>query len=69
MKFNVGKCSVMHIGYNNINGNYASSTQQLPALTESFSPKTASGSSKQRKAAKLPLKYSDSLPASFKYKN
>ena len=33
MKFNVGKYAVMHIGYNNINGNYTMSNQQLP-LTE-----------------------------------
>ena len=30
MKFNVGKCAVMHNGHNNLNGNYTTSNQQLP---------------------------------------
>ena len=29
MKFNVDKCAVMHIGHNNINGNYTMTNQQL----------------------------------------
>ena len=30
MNFNVDKCSVMHIGYNSMQGNYNMSNQQLP---------------------------------------
>ena len=30
MNFNAGKCSVMHIGQNNMQGNYNMSNQQLP---------------------------------------
>ena len=29
MNFNVDKCSVMHIGHNNMEGNYDMSNQQL----------------------------------------
>ena len=30
MNFNVGKCSVMHIGHNNMQGNYNMSNQRWP---------------------------------------
>ena len=30
MNFNVDKCSLMHIGHNNMQGNYDMSNQQLP---------------------------------------
>ena len=30
MNFNVDKCSVMHIGHNNMQGNYNMSNQHLP---------------------------------------
>ena len=30
MNFNVDKCSVMHIGHNNMQSNYNMSNQQLP---------------------------------------
>ena len=34
MKFNVGKCSVMHIVHNNINDTYLISNQQLPVTDQ-----------------------------------
>ena len=34
MKFYVGKCAVMHIGQNNINGNNTVTNQQLPVTEQ-----------------------------------
>ena len=34
MNFNVDKCSVMHIGHNNMQGNYNMSNQQLPTTDQ-----------------------------------
>ena len=34
MNFNVDKCSVMHIGHNNMQGNYNMSNQQLPTTNQ-----------------------------------
>ena len=34
MNFNVDKCSVMHIGHNNMHGNYNMSNQQLPTTDQ-----------------------------------
>ena len=34
MSFNVDKCSVMHIGHNNIQSNYKMSNQQLPTTDQ-----------------------------------
>ena len=34
MSFNVDKCSVMHIGHNNIQSNFKMSNQQLPTLDQ-----------------------------------
>ena len=34
MSFNVDKCSVMHIGYNNMQSNYNMSNQQLPTTDQ-----------------------------------
>ena len=34
MKFNVDKCAVMHIGHNNIIGNYTITNQQLPVTKQ-----------------------------------
>ena len=69
MKFNVGKCAVMHIGHDNINDNYTMSNQQLPASEQQrdlgiiITKDLIITSSKQRKAEKQPIEYSDSLPA------
>ena len=35
MVFNVDKCSVMHIGHNNMQSNYNMSNQQLPTTYQS----------------------------------
>ena len=69
MKFNVDKCAVMHIGHKNINDNYTKSNQQLPVTEQQrdlgiiITKDQLSGSSKRRKVVKLPIEYSDSLPA------
>ena len=34
MNFNVDKCSVMHIGHNNMQGNFKVSNQQLPTADQ-----------------------------------
>ena len=34
MSFNVEKCSVMHIGHNNMQSNYNISNQQLPTIDQ-----------------------------------
>ena len=34
MSFNVDKCSVMHIGHNNMKSNYNMSSQQLPTTDQ-----------------------------------
>ena len=34
MSFNVDKCSVMHIGHNNMHSNYNMSNQQLPTTDQ-----------------------------------
>ena len=34
MSFNVDKCSVMHIGHNNMKSNYSMSNQQLPTTDQ-----------------------------------
>ena len=34
MSFNVDKCSVMHIGHNNMKSNYNMSNQQLPTTDQ-----------------------------------
>ena len=34
MRFNVDKCSVMHIGHNNMQSNYNMSNQQLPTTDQ-----------------------------------
>ena len=34
MSFNVDKCSVMHIGHNNMQNNYTMSNQQLPTTDQ-----------------------------------
>ena len=34
MNFNVDKCSVLHIGHNNVEGNYNMSNQQLPTTDQ-----------------------------------
>ena len=34
MSFNVDKCSVMHIGHNNMQSNYSMSNQQLPTTDQ-----------------------------------
>ena len=67
MSFNADKCSVMHIGHNNVQGNNNMSNQQFSTtvnsgIWESSSPKTTSGKNKPRKAAKQPIEYWGSLP-------
>ena len=68
MNFNVGKCPVMHVRHNNVQGNYSMSNhllrQQINSeIKESSSPKTSSGKNKQGKAAKRPTEYWGSFPA------
>ena len=38
MSFNVDKCSVMHIGHNNMQSNYNMSNQQLPTTDQQQDP-------------------------------
>ena len=38
MNFNVGKCSVMHIGHKHIQGNYNTSNQQLSTTDQQLNP-------------------------------
>ena len=54
MNFNVDKCSVMHIGHNNMQGNNNMSNQKLrqqinSGIQESSSPKTSSGKRNREK--------------------
>ena len=56
MSFNVDKCSVMHIGHNNMESNNNMSNQQLPTTDQQrdqglIITKTSSGKNKQRKGA------------------
>ena len=34
MSFNIDKCSVMHMGHNNMKSNYNMSSQQLPTTDQ-----------------------------------
>ena len=57
----------MHIGHNNMQSNYNISNQQLPTTDQQWDlgiiiTKDLSGKNKQRKAAKQPTEYWDSLP-------
>ena len=75
MSSNVDKCSVMHIGHNNVQSNYDMSNQQLPTTDQqrdlgiiftkdlkSLVKTFTRDLNKQRKAAKRPAEYWDSLP-------
>ena len=67
MNFIADKCSLMHIGHNNMQGNYNMSSKQLTITDQqrvwkSSSPKTSSGKNKQ-KSCKRPTEYWGSLPA------
>ena len=62
MSFNVDKCSVMHIGHNNMKSNYNMSNQQLPTTDQQLDlgiiiTKDLIGKNKPRKAAKQPTEY------------
>ena len=60
MSFNVDKCSVIHIGHNNMQSNYNMSNQQWDLgiiIMKDLKWR------KQRKAAKWPTEYWGSLPA------
>ena len=64
MSFNVDKCSVVHIGHNNMQSNYNISNQQLPTTDQQQDLGIiVTKENKQRKAAKRPTEYWDSLPA------
>ena len=68
MTFNVDKCSVMHIGHNNMQSNYNMSNQQLPTTDQQqdlgiIITKDLKWKNKQRKATKRPTEYCHSLPA------
>ena len=69
MSYNVDKSSAMHIGHNNMQSNYNMSNQQLPTTDQQRDLGTTitkdhySDKNKQRKDAKWPTEYWDSLPA------
>ena len=69
MSFNVDKCSVMHIGHNNMQNNYNMSNQQLPTTDQQRDPgiiitkDLICGKNKQRKAGKRPTEYRGLLHA------
>ena len=68
MSFNVDKCSVMHIGHNNMQSNYKMSNQQFPTANQQrdlgiIITKDLKWQKQTEKAAKRPAEYWDSLPA------
>ena len=74
MSFNVDKCSVMHIGHNNMQSNNIVSNQHLPTTDQQRNLGIITKDlkwQKQRKAAKQATEYWGSLPAilSTKIKN
>ena len=67
MSFNVDKCSVMHIGHNNMQSNYNMSNQQLPTTDQQqdlgiIITKELKGQKQTVKAAKRPTEYWGLLP-------
>ena len=65
MNFNVDKCSVMHIGLNNMQSNYNMSNQQLPTTDQQRDLGiiiTKDLKWQKRKAEKRPSEYWGSLP-------
>ena len=68
MSFNVHKCSVMHIGHNNMKSNYNMSNQQLPTTDQQrdlgiIITKDLKWQKQTEKAAKQPAEYWGLLPA------
>ena len=68
MSFNVDKCSVMHIGHNNMKSNYNMSNQQLPITDQQrdlgiIITKDLKCKNKPRKTAIRPAEYWGLLPA------
>ena len=62
MNFNADKCSVMHMGHNNVQSNYNMSNQYLPTTDQQrdlgiIITKDFKWQNKQRKAAKRPTEY------------
>ena len=61
MSFNVDKCSLMHIGHNNMQSNYNMSNQQLPTTDQQWDLGIIITKDlkwqKQRKAAKRQTEY------------
>ena len=74
MSFNVDKCSVMHIGQNNMQNNYNMSNQQLPTTDQQrelgiIITKDLKRQKQTAKAAERPTEYWCSLPPNFSYIN
>ena len=74
MKFNVGKCAVMHIGHNNIKGNYTMTNQQLPVAEQQrdlgiIITKDLKWPQQTEKGYKTANKTHGSIARNFKYKN
>ena len=74
MKFNVGKYAVMHIGHNNIKGNYTMSNQQLPVTEQQRDlgvviSKDLKWQQQTEKGCKTANRVLGFIARNFKYKN
>ena len=74
MSFNVDKCSVMHIGHNNMQSNYNMSNQQLPTKGQQrdlgiIITKDIKWQKQTKKSCKTANRVSGSIACNFRYKN
>ena len=74
MNFNVEKCSVMHIGHNNMQGNYNMSNQQLPTTDQQrdlgiFITKDLKWQKQTEKSWKRANRVLGFIALNFRYKN
>ena len=74
INFNVDKCSVMHIGHNNIQGNYNMSNQQLPTTDQQLDQgiiitKDLKWQKQTEKSCKTANRVLGFIARNFRYKN
>ena len=74
MSFNVDKCSVMHIGHNNIKSNYNMSNQQLPTTDQQQDlgiviTKDLKWQKQTKKSCKTANRVLEFIASNFRYKN
>ena len=74
MSFNVDKCSVMHIGRNNMKSNYNKSNQQLPTTDQQrdlgiITTKNLKWQKQTEKSCKIANRVLGFIARNFRYKN